>query len=77
MLRDVSSVDMRTCILGQEVAFPVCVAATAMQRMAHVDGELATARGSQILSVRALGQCFTLSLYKGGYLYDAEFMVYY
>ena len=45
MLRDVSAVDMRTSILGQEVAFPVCVGATAMQRMAHVDGELATARG--------------------------------
>ena len=45
MLRDVSNVDMRTRILGQEVAFPVCVAATAMQRMAHEDGELATARG--------------------------------
>ena len=47
MLRDVSTVDMRTRILGQEVAFPVCVGATAMQRMAHVDGELATARGKE------------------------------
>ena len=45
MLRDVSTVDMRTSILGREVAFPVCVGATAMQRMAHVDGELATTRG--------------------------------
>ena len=45
MLRDVSNVDMRTRILGEEVASPVCVAATAMQRMAHEDGELATARG--------------------------------
>ena len=45
MLRDVSTVDMKTRILGGEVAFPVCVGATAMQRMAHIDGELATARG--------------------------------
>ena len=47
MLRDVSNVDMRTRILGEEVAFPVCVAATGMQRMAHEDGELATARGEE------------------------------
>ena len=46
MLRDVSAVDTRTSLLGHEVAFPVCVGATAMQRMAHIDGELATARGS-------------------------------
>ena len=45
LLRDVSSVDMRTRLLGEEVAFPICVAPTAMQRMAHPDGELATARG--------------------------------
>lgn len=45
MLRDVSSVDTSTRILGQEVSFPVCVGATAMQKMAHSDGELATVRG--------------------------------
>ena len=45
MLRDVSSIDTRTSLLGQEVAFPVCVGATAMQRMAHSEGELATCRG--------------------------------
>ncbi|XP_066524190.1 hydroxyacid oxidase 1 [Hoplias malabaricus] len=44
ILRDVSRVDMSTTVLGQEVSFPVCVAATAMQRMAHPDGETATAR---------------------------------
>ena len=37
--------DMRTHLLGEEVAFPICVAPTAMQGMAHPDGELATARG--------------------------------
>jgi len=45
VLRDVSSVDMRAHLLGEEVAFPISVAPTAMQRMAHPDGELATARG--------------------------------
>lgn len=47
MLRDVSYVDTKTCILGHEIAFPVCVGATAMQRMAHRDGELATCRGEK------------------------------
>ena len=45
MLRDVSAVSMKTHVLGQEIDFPVCVAASAMQRMAHPDGELATCRG--------------------------------
>lgn len=44
VLRDVSSVDMSTTVLGQRVSMPICVAATAMQRMAHPDGETATAR---------------------------------
>ncbi|KAB5562156.1 hypothetical protein PHYPO_G00014770 [Pangasianodon hypophthalmus] len=44
VLKDVSKVDMSTTLLGQRVSMPVCVAATAMQRMAHPEGELATAR---------------------------------
>ena len=45
LLRDVSKRDLRTTILGQEIAFPIAVAPTAMQRMAHSDGEVATAKG--------------------------------
>ncbi|XP_051723043.1 hydroxyacid oxidase 1 isoform X2 [Ctenopharyngodon idella] len=44
VLRDVSTVDMSTTVLGQRVSMPICVAPTAMQRMAHPDGETATAR---------------------------------
>ncbi|XP_060113982.1 2-Hydroxyacid oxidase 1-like [Heteronotia binoei] len=44
MLRDVSAVDLSTSILGQRVSMPICVGATAMQRLAHADGETATAR---------------------------------
>lgn len=36
---------MRTTILGNVVANPFGAAPTAMQRMAHIDGEEATARG--------------------------------
>lgn len=45
VLKDVSKVDMSTTLLGEKVSMPVCVAATAMQRMAHPEGETATARG--------------------------------
>jgi len=45
MLRDVSHCNTRTKLLGHEIAFPVAVAPTAMHRMAHPDGEVATAKG--------------------------------
>jgi len=56
VLRDVSLVDMSTSVLGHSLRVPVGVAPTAMQRMAHPDGEAATARAAG-----ALGTCFTLS----------------
>ncbi|KAM9843759.1 2-Hydroxyacid oxidase 1 [Aulostomus maculatus] len=56
VLRDVSSVDMRVSVLGQSVNMPICVAATAMQRMAHPEGETATAR-----ACRAVGTGMMLS----------------
>lgn len=43
MLRDVTSRDMRTTILGAEVDAPVLVAPMAFQRLAHGSGEAATA----------------------------------
>lgn len=45
MLRNVAEIDLSTSVLGQRVSMPICVGATAMQCMAHVDGELATVRG--------------------------------
>lgn len=47
VLRDVSVMDLSTSVLGQRISMPVCVGATAMQRMAHADGETATAKGEQ------------------------------
>jgi isopentenyl diphosphate isomerase/L-lactate dehydrogenase-like FMN-dependent dehydrogenase len=44
-MRDVSHRDQSTTVLGTEVMMPVGVAPTAMQRMAHPDGECANARG--------------------------------
>ncbi|XP_071375080.1 2-Hydroxyacid oxidase 1 [Centroberyx affinis] len=44
VLRDVSKVDLSVPLLGQTLSMPICVGATAMQRMAHPEGETATAR---------------------------------
>nr|XP_033791389.1 hydroxyacid oxidase 1 isoform X1 [Geotrypetes seraphini] len=44
MLRDVSVIDLSTSILGQSISMPICVGATAMQCMAHIEGEVATMR---------------------------------
>lgn len=44
---DVSRRDQATTVLGTPVALPVLIAPTAMQRMAHDDGECATARAAE------------------------------
>uniref|UniRef100_A0A7S3E8C4 FMN hydroxy acid dehydrogenase domain-containing protein n=1 Tax=Rhodosorus marinus TaxID=101924 RepID=A0A7S3E8C4_9RHOD len=44
VLIDVSNADMMTEVLGVKISFPLVVAPTAMQKMAHPEGELATAR---------------------------------
>ncbi|KAL7379181.1 hypothetical protein ABVT39_023960 [Epinephelus coioides] len=56
VLRDVSKVDLSVSVLGQKLSMPLCVAATAMQRMAHPEGETATAR-----ACRAVGTGMMLS----------------
>ncbi|XP_076339476.1 2-Hydroxyacid oxidase 1-like isoform X1 [Tachypleus tridentatus] len=56
LLRNVSCRDLSTTILGQPVNFPVGVAPMAMQKMAHPDGEVATARAAA-----AVGIVMTLS----------------
>ena len=49
VLVDVSNIETRTSVLGQEIQVPILVAPTAFQRMAHADGELATARACKAL----------------------------
>ncbi|XP_070588775.1 2-Hydroxyacid oxidase 1 isoform X2 [Erythrolamprus reginae] len=44
MLKNVSTLDLSTSILGEKISMPICIAATAMQCMAHEDGEIASAR---------------------------------
>lgn len=47
VLRNVADVQTKTKVFpgGNEIPFPCCIAPAAMQRMAHPDGEEATARG--------------------------------
>ncbi|MFT5685554.1 MAG: isopentenyl diphosphate isomerase/L-lactate dehydrogenase-like FMN-dependent dehydrogenase [Myxococcota bacterium] len=42
---DVAQRDLSTTVLGQRLALPILAAPTAFHRLAHPDGELATARG--------------------------------
>jgi isopentenyl diphosphate isomerase/L-lactate dehydrogenase-like FMN-dependent dehydrogenase len=56
VLVDVSNVDLATSVLGQPVPFPVLAAPTALQRMAHPEGEVATSR-----ACASVGTVMTLS----------------
>ena len=48
MLIDVSERDLSTEVLGHRIKLPIGIAPTAMQRMAHPDGECASARAAQV-----------------------------
>lgn len=59
-LRDVSKRDMNVNVFGSTVSFPCGISPTAMQKLAHPDGELATARGEWIYFI--LVSCTTSTL---------------
>ena len=46
VLVDVGTRSLETTVLGQRIAMPILVAPTAFHRLAHKDGELASARGA-------------------------------
>jgi len=46
VLVDVSKIDPSTTVLGQRIELPVLLAPVAVQRLAHPDGELASARAA-------------------------------
>ncbi|KAF2584765.1 hypothetical protein F2Q70_00034554 [Brassica cretica] len=58
IVKDVSEIDVSTRVLGFNISMPIMVAPTAMQKMAHPDGELATARATsaagRIMVVKAV-----------------------
>lgn len=55
-LVDVATRDLRIGLLGLELAHPILLAPTALHRVAHPDGEIATARGAA-----ASGALYTVS----------------
>ncbi|AWP18308.1 putative hydroxyacid oxidase 1 [Scophthalmus maximus] len=68
VLRDVSTVDLSVSVLGHRLSMPLCVAATAMQRMAHPEGETATARAPNGILLLMDDQVFLLDKMNFGYL---------
>lgn len=46
VLRDITTLDVKTKILGNDVSFPLFVSPAAMAKLAHPDGELAIARAT-------------------------------
>lgn len=64
-LRDVSEVDLRTTIQGEEISAPICIAPTGFHCLAWPDGEMSTARAAQ-----AAGICYITSSYASCSLED-------
>ena len=56
VLVDVEARDMRTRLLGLDLAHPILLAPTALHRLAHPEGEVATAQGAA-----AAGALYTVS----------------
>ncbi|KAJ9691881.1 hypothetical protein PVL29_011138 [Vitis rotundifolia] len=46
ILVDVSKIDMSTTILGYKISSPIMIAPTSLQKLAHPEGEIATARAA-------------------------------
>ena len=59
VLRDVSHVDTRIELLGRQLAHPILLAPSALHRLAHPEGELATVRGAN--AAQALMTLSTMS----------------
>lgn len=57
-LRDVSKIDTRTTIQGQEISAPICISPTAFHTLAWPDGEKSTARAAQEANT-----CYVISSY--------------
>ncbi|XP_077883224.1 2-Hydroxyacid oxidase 2 isoform X2 [Ictidomys tridecemlineatus] len=64
-LRDVSEVDTRTTIQGEEISAPICISPTAFHGMFWPDGEVSTARAAQ-----AAGICYITSTFASCTLED-------
>lgn len=63
ILVDVKQPNLKTTVLGSEVDMPICIAPTAIQRLAHPLGEIATARAAaKFRTLMTLSSVSTTSL---------------
>ena len=62
VLRNVSNVDMSSSIFGQRISMPFGISPTAMQRLAHPDGEEATSRAAAAMNCHPLRVIVTIEL---------------
>ncbi|KAL4588897.1 hypothetical protein LXL04_001795 [Taraxacum kok-saghyz] len=61
ILIDVSKIDMTTTVLGYKLSMPIMIAPTAFQKMAHPEGEYATARAASAAGTIMVDFLTTLS----------------
>ena len=47
MLVDVSRTNLKTTVLGKEISMPIGIAPSALQKMAHADGECGSVKAAQ------------------------------
>ena len=59
VLTDVSRIDTRVTLFGQEMAYPILIAPTAYHKLMHPEGELATARGAGAAKATYVVSSFT------------------
>jgi 4-hydroxymandelate oxidase len=59
VLVDVSKLDTRVSLFGQEHAFPILLAPTAGHKLLHAEGELASARGAGAADTAMVLSCFS------------------
>ncbi|XP_042414380.1 peroxisomal (S)-2-hydroxy-acid oxidase GLO3-like isoform X2 [Zingiber officinale] len=63
ILVDVSNINMTTTVLGFKISMPIMIAPTSVQKMAHPEGELATARAASAANtIMTLSSCSTSSV---------------
>ena len=59
VLNDISSLDTKLTLFGQELAHPILIAPTAFHKIMHPEAEIATARGAAIASAAYVVSSFT------------------
>ena len=59
VLNDVSKIDTKVSIFGQELAYPILIAPSAFHKIMHPEGEKATARGAGLASTTYVVSSFT------------------